>query len=549
MRDEHRTFEIEAVRRTVARALHLEPGELQPDSDLFAFGLDSLTLIRLAGEWRREGVDVTFEDLIERPTLADWFALLDERAPTEFRPDSMPATTHLDAAAPYPLATMQHAYWTGRQDGQPLGGVGAHFYTEFDGSDLDPTRLRTALTALTHRHEMLRARFTDDATQYHAAPRDVAVDLVVHDLRAWAAEAVERRLAELRDSWSHHRMDVASGEVFRLGLTLLPAGRTRLHVDLDMMVGDAMSLRILLADLRHLYECPGLPLPAIDIGYGRYLAEHAAAGAQARTRARRWWTERLADLPGPPALPTVVDPLTPVHARDTALNHTRRLHHHLDPRAKTALFGRARRHGVGPAAALAAAFAEVIGAWSSHPKLLLNLPLFDREPLHPGVAHLVGDFSASIMLGVDTTQPVPFVDRARRVQEDMRAGVAHGAYGGVDVLRDLSRATGEPVLAPVVFTSAIGLGEVFDERVQALFGAPVWIVSQGPQVWLDAQVTELDHGLLLNWDVREAMFAPGVPDAAFAAYRDLVGALVADDRAWRAPVGQLAPARRSGRPV
>ncbi|WP_436775931.1 amino acid adenylation domain-containing protein [Yinghuangia sp. YIM S09857] len=540
MSDERRTFDAEAVRRTVAQALHLAPDELRDAADLFEFGLDSLTLIRLAGGWRRAGIAVSFEDLVERPTLADWLTLLDERSSTA--PRSAPAAAvAFDDEAPYPLATMQHAYWTGRQDGQPLGGVGAHFYTEFDGSGVDPVRLREALAALTRRHAMLRAHFTDDARQYHASPDEVRAAPVLHDLRDLSSDAVERRLAELRETWSHHRMDVAAGEVFRLGLSLLPEGRTRLHVDLDMIAGDAMSLRILLHDLRHLYETPDRPLPPIGIGYGRYLAEHAEARTDARDSAREWWRQRLTDLPAPPALPTVVDPLTPVHAQDTALNRTKRLHHHLDARAKAALLEHARRHGVAPTAALAAAFAEVIGAWSAGPRLLLNLPLFDREPLHPDVGHLVGDFSASIMLGVDTAEPSAFAERARRVQDDMHAAVAHGAYGGVEVLRDLSRTTGEPVLAPVVFTSAVGLGEVFDAEVQALFGAPVWIISQGPQVWLDAQVTELDQGLLLNWDVREAVFAPGVPEAAFAAFRDLVTTLVTDERAWLAPVGTLAP--------
>jgi len=79
-----------------------------------------------------------------------------------------------------------------------------------------------------------------------------------------------------------------------------------------------------------------------------------------------------------------------------------------------------------------------------------------------------------------------------------------------------------PVLAPVVFTSALDLGELFADNVIKTFGEPVWIVSQGPQVLLDAQVTELRGGLLLNWDVRESAFPRGLIEAMFATFTEAV---------------------------
>ena len=60
---------------------------------------------------------------------------------------------------------MQHAYWIGRQEGQPLGGVDADFYVELDGGELDPARLDTALKTLVRRHGMLRAVFDEEGRQ------------------------------------------------------------------------------------------------------------------------------------------------------------------------------------------------------------------------------------------------------------------------------------------------------------------------------------------------------------------------------------------------
>ncbi|WP_406143470.1 amino acid adenylation domain-containing protein [Streptomyces sp. NBC_01012] len=528
-----------AVREAVARALRAAPQEPTGDRDLYELGLDSLTLMALVGAWRRAGSTVTFQDLTREPTLDAWTRLLAEKnrggEPSDGRPLPL-ASGRAEETEPFPLATMQHAYWIGRQDGQPLGGVAAHFYVELDGGAIDPARLDTAVKALVGRHGMLRAVFDDEGRQSFGASHP---GLTVHDLRALSADEAAAELERMREGNTHARADLAAGDVFRTALCLLPGGGTRLQLDLDMMAGDALSLRVLLNDLRELYESPDTAPAALGLDYRRYLAERERGRGPGREQDAAWWRERLGELPRAPRLPTTVDPLTPVHARDTSLTHSRRLHHWLGPEAKAALISRSRRYGVTPAAALTTAFAEVIAAWSGSPRFLLNLPLFDREMFAPEVGSLVGDFSSSVLLDADMSASLPFFRQAGQTQERLQAGIAHGSYSGVEVLRDLARVEGAPVLAPVVHTSAIGLGEIFEQDVQKSFGRPVWIISQGPQVFLDAQVTELDGGFLLNWDVRDGLFEPGVPEAAFDAYRRLVTGLVTEPSAWTRPVGDL----------
>ena len=85
-------------------------------------------------------------------------------------------------------------------------------------------------------------------------------------------------------------------------LTLLPGGRTRMHLDVDMLAADALSYRILLADLATLYERPDEPLPRSAYGYARVPRRPRRARA-AREEDVRWWRERLGELPGAPELP------------------------------------------------------------------------------------------------------------------------------------------------------------------------------------------------------------------------------------------------------
>ncbi|MGH3530963.1 MAG: non-ribosomal peptide synthetase, partial [Mycobacterium sp.] len=346
----------------------------------------------------------------------------------------------------------------------------------------------------------------------------------VHDFSDLDDAAVDQRLAAIREAKSHQQLD---GQVLELTLSVLPGHRSRLHVDLDMQAADAMSYRTLMADLAALY-C-GRQLDQLDYTYREYrraIERQESVPQPLRAADRDWWAQRIPQLPDPPALPGY-------GGRDSRRS-TRRWHW-LGPADRDALFAAARSRGITPAMTLAASFANTLARWSSGPRFLLNIPLFGRQPLHPDVDLLVGDFTSSLLLDIDLTHAATPAARAEVVQDAMRTAAAHSAYPGLSVLRDLGRHRGAQVLAPVVFTSALGLGELFAPDVTESFGTPNWMISQGPQVLLDAQVTEFDRGVLVNWDVREDAFAPGVVDAMFADHVDELLRLARDAGAWDAP--------------
>ncbi|OBG26707.1 non-ribosomal peptide synthetase [Mycobacterium sp. 852002-51057_SCH5723018] len=516
----------EDIRAEVAELLGVHADAIHPAGNLVGQGLDSIRMMTLAGRWRRRGIAIDFATLAATPTVEAWSELVAAGGVGHVGEGSAPP---VDAdpshqGEPFPLAPMQHAMWVGRQDNQQFGGVAGHLYVEFDGGAIDPDRLRAAVTRLALRHPMLRVRFLPDGTQ-RVATADECGDLpvTVVDLRG-DAEGAERQLAALRDAKSHQQLD---GGVFELTLTRLPGDRSRLHVDLDMQAADAMSYRTLMADLAALYA--GRDLPELGYTYREYrqaIAHQEGRPDPARGADRDWWARRIPQLPDPPAPPST-------GGRDSRTS-TRRWHW-LDPATRDALFARARARGVTPAMALAAAFATALARWSATSRFLLNVPLFGRQPLHPDIGRLVGDFTSSLLLDVDLTGAQTRAARAHAVQDAMRTAAAHSAYPGLSVLRDLSRYRGTQVLAPVVFTSALGLGELFHADVTTQFGTPVWLISQGPQVLLDAQVTEFDGGVLVNWDVRDGVFAPGVIDAMFAHHVDELLHLASTDDAWDAP--------------
>jgi len=445
---------LDEIRRAVADVLGTDAAEFGDDDDLIGHGIDSIRVMRLAGLWRRQGANVKFADLIERPTLAAWWRLVSSR---RAGPGPAVETPPVDAdeSQPFDLAPMQEAYWIGMAAGESFGGVNAHYYAELDGSGVEPNRLDAAVRLLLARHSMLRATFLEGGRQ-QVLPTSPWAGLTVYDLRSLAGGEAAERTARLRDRLTHRRLRVDDGEVFDVQVSLLPGGSTRVHINIDMLVADALSFQIILDELAQFYERPGAALPPIGYSFAQYLAERSGRRSGEWEQDRAYWQARVPGLPGPPQLPIVGT------GDDGRAHGVSRRFLQVDREEWDELAARAQRHGLTVSSVLFAAFAEVIGGFSREPRFLLNLPTFDRDTADPGAARLVGDFTNLIIVDVDLADPAAFRERALDLQRRVQTAVGHAAYSGVEVLRDLARSrAGERVFAPVVFTSAVSIGELF----------------------------------------------------------------------------------------
>ena len=520
---------VKMLRQVISTQLEIDAAVLTDETDLFCLGLDSMGTMRIVSQLRQAGIPVKFSELFGKRNFAEW-----QQAVTgNQEPQSVGMAVIVDERAPFELATMQHAFWIGRSDSQPLGGVAAHFYTEFDGQLLDPTRLNRALVALIARHPQLRIRVTQDGKQ-QVLDRAYRTEIVIRDYRGKSPKEQAALLQQLRHDLSHQRLDVEQGSVFDISLTLLDNNRARLHFDLDMIAGDAVSLRIILRELAALYQDPNLRLPEIGLSYQQYLANVKVQRAEDRARDQAWWADHLATLAPPPNLPLRSE------SSESDTPAVTRYYHWLSPDDKARLHALSKQYGLTMPAVLATAFTEVVGAWRGGERFLLNLPVFNRQSEHEDIDRIIGDFSSSVLLTVEPSTVDSFTEQAHILQQELHTAAAHMAYSGVEVLRDLSRLNdGEKFLAPVVFTSALELGDLYEPIVQQTFGEPAWSISQGPQVWLDAQVTEHSSGILLNWDVRESVFIEDVVSAMFDAFRAVVECLLEDERNWSLPFTAL----------
>ncbi|MDR0269648.1 non-ribosomal peptide synthetase, partial [Paenibacillus sp.] len=517
------------------------PVDLEDDHHLIELGLDSLQMMRLVNQWRKDGAKVTFAELIASPRLGDWWSLLQQSDVSSIsngstvqvreEDEGVKELTVLDLETdkPFPLTDVQYAYWIGRRQDQPLGGVGCHAYLEMDGKGIEPERLEAAWMQLLRHHSMLRAKFLADGTQ-EIMDEPYTKSLVVHDLRLCSDDELEKKLGEIREQLSHRCLAVEKGEVAGLELSLLPGGHSRLHFDIDMLVADVQSLYLILRDLTAAYAKGIRPAAPPEWNFANYLKEETARREASKAEAAQYWNKRLPTLPGAPELP--------LKERSETIKKPefKRRQYFLESRHWALLQKRAAKHHVTPAMVLLTAYADILDRWSTNSQFLINIPLFNRQTGQPGLEDVVADFTNLLLLAVDCRSEQSFLARVNNIQTQFHQDVTHADYSGVQLQRDLARVRhGEREFAPVVFACNLGTPLISDECRKTL-GELSYMISQTPQVWLDFQIYEMDEGLLLAWDSVDQLFHEGVIDEMFKAFTELMEWLVDESYDWGSPL-------------
>ncbi|MFI2435853.1 amino acid adenylation domain-containing protein [Streptomyces sp. NPDC018693] len=512
------------------------------DRPLLDLGLDSLGMLRLLGLIERElGVDASDAALDGDATLDSLAAAVLALAPRA--DDRTPAPTGpYDPDAPFPQTDLQQAYSLGRTGSFELGNVSTHMYAEFDAPDLDLPRFEHAWRRVIDRHGMLRAVMLPESNAQRILPEVPPYEIRVTDLRGRPRAEVDAELAAVRERLSHEVRPADRWPLFEVAATRFDDG-LRIHLSVDSLIADFSSGRLLFDDLARFYDDPRAAPPAP----ARSFQDHVRALAERRhepayRRARAYWWERLPELPPAPPLPTAVQ------ARAVDRPHFTRRETRLSAGAWRTLKERAARAGLTPTGLLLAAYAEVLAVWSGSRHFTLNVPRLDRPVGDPAYSEVFGQFASFTLLEVDHRDAGTFLERARTVQERLRADLRHQAVGGVEVLRELMRLSGgvDRALMPVVMTSNLTFSAASDNSLERLL-TPVFSVSQTPQVSLDEQVREEEGTLLLNWDAVDALFPTGLVDDMFAAHTGLLHRLAADDGAWTESAPIALPAAQAER--
>ena len=371
------------------------------EEDFFDAGGDSILAIRLVGELRRQGIEVTTEQLFTHPTVAGLAAAAGsaERIEAEQGP----------VTGDYPPTPIQAWFLEGRRE-RP------HHFNQAALMEIpagwSAEGLRSALSRLVGHHDALRTRWRPgNLVQLASEEGD---PLAVCDLSALTPEGRTAALVAACGALQAS-LDLVHGPILRAGLFRMGEGADRFLLILHHLVVDAVSWPVLLGDLLALWSDPaGHRLPR-------------------KTTSFKAWAERLAAFAGSPELAAEIPywtaerrRLAPVLPPATAPGGTGILHLSLDEQTTEILTQ-------GPAEdLLATAAVTAFARWSGAPRLLLELEGHGREPLFPDVdlSRTVGWFTSlyPVLLEIDgAAGPAANLGAVRaQLAAVPRRGIGHG---------------------------------------------------------------------------------------------------------------------------
>ena len=518
--------------------LQLPEQQLTEDTDLFALGMDSLVFVDFSQALRqlfrlRFPVSESYQyrifgDLLDQ--VFQRYADSEVNFENLLHADDKVIPVTEDRTKPFPMTDLQQAFWIGRNDSLSLGSVSCHQYSELELENFDLIRFEKAWNLLIQRHDMLRCIVLEDGRQ-QVQQNVPYYHIQQTDLRAQTETERQKQLDDLRETMTYQVMDPGCWPLFDIRASRISDKVTRLHIDLDVLMIDVHSFRVLYGELNRLMEHPDAELSPLQLTFRDCVQQEYLERSQPDyQKAQAFWQERAGQLPPAPQLPLRMNPDNLTSPRFRTLTEV------VNRQVWQKLKQRATDQGATGTAVILAAFSEVLKRWSRDPHFSLNMTYYNRKAVHEQVMDIVGDFTSIMLLEADLRDSRSFSDRVNELQQELWQSLDHRQFSGVEVMREMARqasGSGRQVHMPVVFTSLIGMD--FDNTENAdwdLMGKQIHQVNQTPQVWLDYQLVEYGGNLLNRWFIVDQLFDPDTIEAMFAAFNQLLEYLARDDTDW-----------------
>lgn len=432
---------------------------------------------------------------------------------------------------PFPLTELQQAYWIGRCGSFEMGQVAGHSYIEIERDDFDVERLNKAWCKLIERHDMLRAIFQPDGNQ-KVLEQVPAYKFPILDLREEEPDSASAKLEKLRYRISHQVLPSDQWPLFEIHAALLLNGRTRLHIAMDALIIDGWSIAVIFKEWKKLYENLNHPLEPLELTFRDYVAaERTLEKTDKYKRDRDYWINRLETLPRGPELPLAKNPSEVTEGRFV------RRTEHLDRDTWGRIKERASQKGLTSIAVLLTAYWHVIAVWSRTTHFTVNVPQFNRFPMHPQVNSIIGESASFNLLEANVKSGSTFEERARHTQDQLIDDIDHNFFSGISMLREIAKKLGgvSGSLNPVVFTGSAkdkDGRDAFITNVAGEMGEVIFSVSQTPQVYLDNHISEQNGALHCDWDTVEELFPENLSEDMLQAFLQLLKNLAKDERSW-----------------
>lgn len=494
--------------------------DIDENENLLAYGLNSISIIKLISLLKQENIIVSFVDMIKNPTISDWTILCQSKMKSTF--DGINNETNaVVEETPFPMTDIQKAYFFGRGTSQPLGGVSCHAYVEFTPEiNIDTNTLINVWKKLFSIHPSLRSKFSSDGYQQIVSYSPSMDEVKIYDLTNLNADEKEKELLLIRDKHSHNILDVENARVIELAISKLDDSHVRIHIGLDLLIADVISFKIIIDDLTDLYN--GISIDSNQKwSFKDYLEIQKKNQSKNKKIDELFWKEEIKNITPGSLLPLKQRP-------ETISNATYyRLSFNLNESEYDKLKQLASKYNTTIAMIFMTCYAKAIQRFSSSNNVLINIPLFNRDLSIKGTDRAVADFTDLVLLNIDLDNSLSFMEQVKLVQKHFYECYNHSCFTGTEVLKLISATTSESIIAPIVFSCTEGM-EQFSTKCTATFGKPGFIITQTPQVFIDFQIFQSGNDLMCTWDVPKNLFHDSMIKEMFYSLKMFIKSFVLD---------------------
>lgn len=423
----------------------------------------------------------------------------------------------------FSLTPIQASYVIGKTNTFEYGGIGCQIYVEVSLENVDINRLNVAWQKVVERHDMLKAIVLPNG--YQRVLKDVNIPKITETVVSTEKD-FNSVCIKTRDIMQNKVYSSEKWPLFDLGVTKYRDSGI-LHFSMDMLIGDSVSVGIIMKELLYYYE-DGIEMQPLEVTYRDYIRfrekmSSAPESIERYQKDKKYWLEKITDFPSAPEL--FVNHNNDAY-KDIEFVHKRTV---LEKEIWDKLKNVASSLDITPSCLLLSAYSEVLGRWSKTKRYSINVTSMNRENVHPQVYNIIGDFTDVLLIESELDTTKTFKERTVSLQNTLLSALEHKSFSGVEVIREIARLRGNNEIFPYVYTSTLGIENLEDDRAEITYR-----VSRTPQVFIDCQVGNRNGALEICWDVRKSAFTGNTIQEMFDAYIDVLNKLAISEEYTKA---------------
>lgn len=383
---------------------------------------------------------------------------------------------------PFEMTDIQVAYVIGRNRTYQYGGIGCKIYAEYEFPKLDLEKLERAWENVVKNNDMLHAVIKNNKEQ------QILQDYEVPAIEKWKIEDIspderKNKLNEIRDRLVMKQYKVGEWPLFDLEISELE-DVTILHISLDMLIADFLSINIIVDELEDNYfgdkkKTFTKELSFRDVIVYEHNRQKHPQYSETMKKDKQYWEERISTMPEAPDLPVKED------LKDTSI---RQLNTYIEKERYLELQKLADDNNITLSGLILACYAEVLAYWSNSKRFSINVTMANREQVHPDIYSIIGDFTKINILEICQDYNLSFIQRVQFIQKQLWNDMEHMSYSGIEVFGKIDSYYSHQQIKKT---------ENITERVPLIFPDTAEIMEYLPdEIYLSAEYSRIDE---LHW--------------------------------------------------